>query len=73
MLGGGSVPTQEIPTWCAAMTFKGFSVDQVARGLRSQTPALMGRIRNDQLLLDFRTIQPQFDVKLFDLFANVLK
>ncbi len=73
MLGGGSVPTQEIPTWCAAMTFKGFSVDQVARGLRSQTPALMGRIRNDQLILDFRTIQPQFDVKLFDLFANVLK
>ncbi len=71
MLGGGSVPTQKIPTYCVALEFGDRSVDSIAKLLREQRPALFGRICKGRFLLDFRTIFPAHDVRLFEMFESV--
>jgi L-seryl-tRNA(Ser) seleniumtransferase len=55
-LGGGSVPTQQIPTYCISVAPAQGSIDQFAQRLRSGEPAVMGRIQHDRLLFDLRTV-----------------
>jgi L-seryl-tRNA(Ser) seleniumtransferase len=55
-LGGGSVPTQKIPTWCVALTPAHETVDSLATRLRKGHPSVCGRIQNDRVLLDLRTV-----------------
>ncbi|MCC6124701.1 MAG: L-seryl-tRNA(Sec) selenium transferase [Pirellulales bacterium] len=63
-LGGGSIPTQQLCTWCIAVTPAGMTVDRLAAVLRAGTPAVVGRIRQDRLLLDLRSVFPRQDVDL---------
>jgi L-seryl-tRNA(Ser) seleniumtransferase len=63
-LGGGSVPTQELPTWCVSLEPGEGSVEQLARRLRSGSFAVFGRIQQDRLLLDLRSVFPAQDVQL---------
>jgi L-seryl-tRNA(Ser) seleniumtransferase len=65
-LGGGSVPTQQIPTWCVALTPSKGNVNALAAALRTGIPAVMGRIKNDRLLLDLRSVLPAQDMLLVD-------
>lgn len=65
-LGGGSVPTQQIPTWCVALTPSKGNVNALATALRTGIPAVMGRIKNDRLLLDLRSVLPGQDMLLVD-------
>lgn len=65
-LGGGSVPTQELPTWCVALEPRGGKVDAFARRLRMGTPAVFGRIHQERLLLDLRAVYPAQDTQLID-------
>ena len=69
-LGGGSVPEQDIPTWCLAVTPK-IPVDQLAHQLRCGSPSVFGRIHKDQLLLDLRTVFPRQDQQLVEAFGSV--
>jgi L-seryl-tRNA(Ser) seleniumtransferase len=55
-LGGGSVPTQQIPTYCVSVAPAQGSVDQLAQRLRTSEPAVMGRIQHDRLLFDLRSV-----------------
>ncbi|MEM7783140.1 MAG: L-seryl-tRNA(Sec) selenium transferase [Planctomycetota bacterium] len=70
MLGGGSLPTQKIPTWCIAVTPSGMSVDQLADRLRKNQPAVMGRVHKDRLFIDMRTVQVSQDVELVSAFEG---
>lgn len=70
-LGGGSVPTQEIPTWCVALTPAEVNVDEFARALRIGTPSVFGRIQKDRLLLDLRSVFPRQDAQLVEAIAAV--
>lgn len=63
-LGGGSVPTQQIDTWCIALTPKAQSVDALATALRNGSPSVVGRIKNDRLLLDLRSVFPRQEAAL---------
>jgi L-seryl-tRNA(Ser) seleniumtransferase len=63
-LGGGSIPTQQLPTWCIAITPTGMNVDRLAATLRAGTPSVIGRIQQDRLLLDLRSVFPRQDVDL---------
>lgn len=63
MLGGGSLPAQKIPTWCISINPAG-SVDEFASRLRNSTPAILGRVQKDRLLLDLRTIAPGEDLEI---------
>jgi L-seryl-tRNA(Ser) seleniumtransferase len=65
-LGGGSVPTQKIPTVCIALTPAGRSVDDLATSLRAGRPCVLGRIQKDRLLLDLRSVLPSQDRMLVE-------
>lgn len=69
-LGGGSVPAQEIPTWCIALTAQGQSIDRLAEALRNGKPAVMGRVNRDRLLLDLRSVLPEQDQLLLEAVAT---
>lgn len=73
MLGGGSLPTQKIPTWCVAIEHAEKSIDKLASGLRNSSPSLMGRVQKDRLFLDLRTIQPSQDADVVSVFEGLIK
>jgi L-seryl-tRNA(Ser) seleniumtransferase len=65
MVGGGSLPEESLPAHLVALPPQaGLGVDDVARRLRLGTPAVVGRIEHDRLLLDPRTIDPRDDAKV---------
>lgn len=68
MLGGGSIPSQKIPTWCVSCEPAHGSLQQLASQLRQLEPAVMGRIYQGRFLLDLRTIPPRHDLELVNLF-----
>ena len=56
-VGGGSVPTQLLPTWAVAVDPCKVSVDGLEERLRkSAEPPIIGRIVRDRYLLDLRTL-----------------
>ena len=67
MLGGGSLPTQKIPTWCVALKPGESSVNRIASRLRSSNPAVIGRVQKDTLFIDMRTVFPDQDMILVEL------
>jgi L-seryl-tRNA(Ser) seleniumtransferase len=63
-LGGGSMPNQRIATWCIALTPAQGNIDTLAARLRNGMPPVCGRIQNDALLLDLRTVFARQDTQL---------
>ena len=63
-LGGGSVPTQEIPTWGVALKPSHGGVDDLARALRRGQPSVFGRIQKDRVVLDLRAVFPRDDLRV---------
>jgi L-seryl-tRNA(Ser) seleniumtransferase len=63
-LGGESIPTQQLPTWCVALKPASLSVDRLAAALRTGVPAVVGRVRDDRLLLDLRGVFPRQDFEM---------
>jgi L-seryl-tRNA(Ser) seleniumtransferase len=63
-LGGGSVPTQQIPTWCVKITPARGNVDDFSSRLRNGDPPVVGRISREAFMLDLRTVFPSQDMEL---------
>jgi len=47
------------------------TIDQLASKLRDATPAVMGRVSKDRLLLDMRTVDPAQDLKLVEILEGL--
>ena len=56
MAGGGSLPTQEIPTFVVAVTSRSIPPSRLERRLRKLEVPIIARIFEDKVLLDLRTI-----------------
>ena len=65
-IGGGSLPGETLPTWLLALDGRGVEggPDELARRLRAGDPPVLGRIEDDRLLLDPRTVLPEEDEAL---------
>ena len=63
-VGGGSLPQQGLASFALALTHPTLSVATLAARLRAGSPAIVGRIKEDRLLLDLRTVR---DTDLPDL------
>jgi L-seryl-tRNA(Ser) seleniumtransferase len=61
-VGGGSLPGQTLPSWAVALD--GPSPQRLLARLRAGVPAVIGRIVDDVVLLDLRTVEPEDDVRL---------
>lgn len=55
-VGGGSLPTERVPSYAVKVAVAGYSAENLGTALRRGTPSVFGRILNDALLLDCRTI-----------------
>lgn len=58
-VGGGSVPTQLLPTWAVAVTPARGTVDGLEQALRRRERPIVGRIAHDRYLLDARTLDQE--------------
>jgi L-seryl-tRNA(Ser) seleniumtransferase len=57
-VGGGALPTVELPTAALALGTPARPAHALDEGLRAGTPAVLGRILDGRLLLDCRTVLP---------------
>jgi L-seryl-tRNA(Ser) seleniumtransferase len=55
-MGGGSMPGAPIPTYLLAVRSTGCSPDRLAYLLRDHEPPVIARIKEDEVLLDMRTL-----------------
>ncbi len=60
-IGGGSLPGETLPTWALSLDCGGFAggADALMRRLRQCAPPIIGRIENENVLLDPRTVLPE--------------
>jgi len=73
MVGGGSLPEESLPTRLLALGGDGsLDVQGLARRLRTGDPPLVGRIEQDTLLLDPRTVDPRQDRLLLEAVTKAL-
>ena len=63
-LTGFQSPIHPLDTWCIAVRPQGLSVDRLAALLRTGSPPVVGRIQEDRLLLDLRSVSPRQDQEL---------
>lgn len=70
-IGGGSLPTEELPTFLLALAPQ--KPDAFMRALRESHPPIIARIEEDRVLLDPRTVQPEQKAALLRNLARVLE
>ncbi len=68
-VGGGALPTAELPTWLAAVKLpeEGMHPDKLAEKLRSGRPPVILRLQHDTLLFDPRTIFEDQEATLLEV------
>jgi L-seryl-tRNA(Ser) seleniumtransferase len=57
-VGGGALPTREIPSFAVAVGATPEAARALDAALRGAQPPVIGRITDDRLLLDCRTVLP---------------
>ncbi len=75
MVGGGSLPGSTLPTRLVAIKGgiknKGYNVQSLSRKLRNQKVPVIGRISDDILYLDPRSVLPEDDQTIINMLSNV--
>lgn len=56
-VGGGTMPGVELPTFMAAVSHIHLSAQELAAKMRNCRPAIIARIQDERVCLDFRTIE----------------
>jgi L-seryl-tRNA(Ser) seleniumtransferase len=64
LIGGGSTPTQALPTALLAVTHSRHSAQELEKFLRQNSPPVIARVEQDTLLLDLRTVFEEQDEEL---------
>lgn len=72
LVGSGSVPAQTIPTKVLSVIPKTMSADALALKLRHYSTPIFTRIKQDAVLFDFRTIQPDEDKLIQEALCDIL-
>jgi L-seryl-tRNA(Ser) seleniumtransferase len=73
-LAGSPVPTRQATTWCIALSpAEGWTCQRLAAALRKGHPPVVGRIKQERLLLDLRTVFPRQDQQIVEAVAAVIK
>jgi L-seryl-tRNA(Ser) seleniumtransferase len=60
--GGGSLPELKLPTYCVAIKHQKLSPQELYKWLLKQEPPVVGRLKDDLLLFDMRTVLEE-DIK----------
>ena len=71
-VGGGSLPGERLPTTVLAITPRQGGATELLRRLREHEPPVIGRIADERVLLDPRTVLPDEDDVVVDAVAGAL-
>ena len=71
-VGSGSAPVEAIPTKLLSIRPVSLKAQDLGRQLRLAEPPIFTRVKQDAVLLDFRTIQRRDDRTVLDVLKRVL-
>lgn len=72
-IGGGSLSTEQLPTYLVIVRPRDIQANDLARALRRCQPPVFTRVAEDSVLLDFRTVMKGEDKIILDAFKTILK
>ncbi len=64
VLGGGTAPTARVRSYAVSLKHAGLTAEECLSALRRLDPPVIGRIADDRVLLDLRTVEPEHDEHL---------
>ena len=67
LIGGGTAPAARLQSSAVSLRHATLQPQALLRALRGLDPPVIGRVCEDAVLLDLRTVEPEFDVKLVEL------
>ena len=73
VVGGGSVPEVEIPSWGVALSSEDISASELEKRFRDATPPVIVRIEDDRVLLDLRTVSRDEEDILLEVIEKVIR
>ena len=71
-VGGGALPTADLPSWALEVLPRKSTVSELAARLRDMEPAVIGRLQDDRLILDVRTLRPGEEEPLVRVLTKAL-
>ncbi|MEW6326198.1 MAG: L-seryl-tRNA(Sec) selenium transferase [Thermodesulfobacteriota bacterium] len=71
-VGGGALPLQKLPSRAVAVRPRGFSVTELEARMRSLPRPVIGRIENDQFIIDMRTVSTEEIPHIVEAIKTVL-
>ena len=70
-IGGGSLPTAKLETFGLALSHPNLSAEKLAKRLRTSNPPVIGRVKEDLVILDVRTISEDEVPLLIDVLSSL--
>lgn len=61
LVGGGTAPNAKLPSYALALVHTELSAAELLKALRQTDPPIIGRISDEKVMLDLRTVHPRFD------------
>jgi L-seryl-tRNA(Ser) seleniumtransferase len=71
LVGGGTAPKATLQSCAISLWHKSFPAVELLSRLRKLEPPIIGRISDDTVLLDLRTVPPDFDLELASLLTSL--
>jgi len=71
LIGGGTAPTARLHSAAVSLHHSRLQPQALLLALRRLEPPVVGRIHEDQVLLDLRTVEPEFDATLASLLQQI--
>ncbi|MDF1665176.1 MAG: L-seryl-tRNA(Sec) selenium transferase [Planctomycetota bacterium] len=72
-VGGGAYAVESLPTYCVAINPKDMSAGDLGEKMRRYTTPIFVRIKENRVLLDMRTIQPEQEETVAESLRSILK
>ena len=71
LVGGGTAPTARLQSAAVSLHHQVLHPQELLLALRRLDPPVVGRIHEDEVLLDLRTVEPEFDATLASLLQQI--
>jgi L-seryl-tRNA(Ser) seleniumtransferase len=71
VVGGGTAPRTQLASHAISLRHEEWNAAELLDALRQCEPAIIGRIADDQVLLDLRTVEPDSDAYLVEALSRL--
>jgi L-seryl-tRNA(Ser) seleniumtransferase len=73
LIGGGTAPAARLQSSAVSLRHATLQPQALLRALRQVEPPVIGRVSDDTVLLDLRTVEPEFDAALVSLLRQLAR